>query len=68
MIEKKDFHAINLYVVLCCYQMDYYDVLLDILAVHLGHNSDPMLGVNLKAFNYYQIYNVKAAEAELKVL
>lgn len=48
--------------------MDYYDVSLDILAVYLGLYSDSVVGVNLKACNHYQLYNGKAAEAELKVL
>ena len=48
--------------------MDYYDVSLDILAVYLGLYSDSVVGVNLKACNHYQLYNGKAAEAELKSL
>ncbi len=68
LIENKDFHAINIYVALCYYKMDYYDVSLDILAVYLGLHSDSIVGVNLKACNHYQLYNGKAAEAELKVL
>jgi intraflagellar transport protein 56 len=38
------------------------------LAVYLGLNSDSIVGVNLKACNHYQLYNGKAAEAELKAL
>lgn len=68
LIENKDFHAINIYVALCYYKMDYYDVSLDILAVYLGLHPDSVVGVNLKACNHYQLYNGKAAEAELKVL
>jgi intraflagellar transport protein 56 len=68
LIENKDFHAINIYVALCYYKMDYYDVSLDILAVYLGLHPDSIVGVNLKACNHYQLYNGKAAEAELKVL
>lgn len=68
LIENKDYHAINIYVALCYYKMDYYDVSLDILAVYLGLHSDSIVGVNLKACNHYQLYNGKAAEAELKVL
>jgi intraflagellar transport protein 56 len=68
LIENKDFHAINIYVALCYYKMDYYDVSLDILAVYLGLYPDSVVGVNLKACNHYQLYNGKAAEAELKVL
>ena len=68
LIENKDFHAINIYVALCYYKMDYYDVSLDILAVYLGLYADSVVGVNLKACNHYQLYNGKAAEAELKAL
>jgi intraflagellar transport protein 56 len=48
--------------------MDYYDVSLEILAVYLGLYTDSIVGVNLKACNHFQLYNGKAAEAELKVL
>ena len=68
LIENKEFHAINIYVALCYYKMDYYDVSLDILAVYLGLHPDSVVGVNLKACNHYQLYNGKAAEAELKAL
>ncbi len=68
LIENKDYHAINIYVALCYYKMDYYDVSLEILAVYLGLYPDSIIGVNLKACNHYQLYNGKAAEAELKVL
>jgi len=68
LIENKDFHAINIYVALCYYKMDYYDVSLEILAVYLGLYPDSIVSVNLKACNHYQLYNGKAAEAELKQL
>ena len=48
--------------------MDYYDVSLEILAVYLGLYADSIVGVNLKACNHFQLYNGKAAEAELKTL
>ena len=66
LIENKDFHAINIYVALCYYKMDYYDVSLEILSVYLGLYPDSIVGVNLKACNHFQLYNGKAAEAELK--
>ncbi len=62
LIENKDYHAINIYVALCYYKMDYYDVSLEILAVYLGLYPDSIVGVNLKACNHYQLYNGKAAE------
>ena len=53
LIENKDFHAINIYVALCYYKMDYYDVSLEILAVYLNLHPDSIVGVNLKACNHY---------------
>ena len=67
-MENKDFHAINIYVALCYYKMDYYDVSLEILGVYLGLYADSVVGANLRACNNYQLYNGKAAEAELKSL
>ena len=68
LLENKDFHALNVYVALCYYKLDYYDVSLEILAVYLGINPHSITGINLKACNHYQLYNGKAAEAELRVL
>lgn len=68
LIENKDYHAINIYVALCYYKMDYYDVSLEILAVYLGLYPDSIVGMNLKACNHFQLYNGKAAEVELKAL
>ena len=68
LIENKDWHAINIYVALCYYKMDYYDASLEILSVYLGLYPDSIVGINLKACNHYQLYNGKAAEAELKQL
>lgn len=53
LIENKDYHAINIYVALCYYKMDYYDVSLEILAVYLGLYPDSIIGVNLKACNHF---------------
>jgi intraflagellar transport protein 56 len=53
LIENKDYHAINIYVALCYYKMDYYDVSLEILAVYLGLYPDSIVGVNLKACNHF---------------
>ena len=68
LIENKEYHAINIYVALCYYKMDYYDVSLEILAVYLGIYPDSIVGINLKACNHFHLYNGKAAEAELKTL
>jgi intraflagellar transport protein 56 len=57
LIENKDFHAINIYVTLCYYKMDYYDVSFNILTVYLGLYPNSVVELNLKACNHYQLYN-----------
>ena len=68
LIENKDYHAINIYVALCYYKMDYYEVSLELLAVYLNLYPDSVVGVNLKACNHFQLFSGKGAENELKVL
>jgi len=53
LLDKRDFHALNVYVALSYYKLDYYDVSLEILAVYLGIYPDSITGVNLKACNHY---------------
>ena len=68
LLENRDDLALNVYVAMCYYKLDYYDVSLEILAVYLQSFPDSPLAVNLKACNHFRLYNGKAAEAELKVL
>jgi intraflagellar transport protein 56 len=68
LTESKDWQAINIYVALCYYKMEYFDVSLEILSVYLGLVPDSIVCINLKACNHYQLYNGKSAEAELKHL
>ncbi|GFY60884.1 intraflagellar transport protein 56, partial [Trichonephila inaurata madagascariensis] len=60
--------ALNVYVALCYYKLDYYDVSQEVLAVYLQHYPDSATAINLKACNHFRLYNGKAAEAELKSL
>lgn len=68
LLENRDDLALNVYVAMCYYKLDYYDVSLEILAVYLQSFPDSPLAINLKACNHFRLYNGKAAEAELKVL
>jgi intraflagellar transport protein 56 len=68
LLEHRDDLAINVYIAMCYYKLDYYDVSLEILGVYLQAFPDSILGVNLKACNHFRLYNGKAAETELKVL
>ncbi|KAI5651931.1 intraflagellar transport protein 56 [Phthorimaea operculella] len=58
--------ALNVYVALCYYKLDYYDVSQEVLGVYLTHHPTSTIACNLKACNLFRLYNGKAAEAELK--
>jgi intraflagellar transport protein 56 len=68
LLENRDDLALNVYVAMCYYKLDYYDVSLEILAVYLQSFPSSAVAVNLKACNHFRLYNGKAAEAELAVL
>jgi hypothetical protein len=58
----RDFLALNVYVALCYYKLDYYDVSQEVLAVYLQSVPDSTIALNLKACNHFRLYNGKAAE------
>lgn len=60
--------AINVYVAMCYYKLDYYDVSLEILTVYLQSHPTSPAAINLKACNHCKLFNGKAAEQELKTL
>ena len=68
LLENRDDLALNVYVAMCYYKLDYYNVSLEILTVYLQSFPDSAIGVNLKACNHFRLYNGKTAENELKVL
>jgi len=68
LLENRDDLALNVYVAMCYYKLDYYDVSLEILAIYLQSFPDSAVAINLKACNHFRLYNGKAAESELKIL
>ncbi|CAD5118878.1 DgyrCDS7551 [Dimorphilus gyrociliatus] len=68
LLENREYLALNAYVALCYYKLDYHDVSQEVLAVYLQQYPDSAIALNLKACNHYRLYNGKAAEAELKTL
>jgi len=66
--NKQEYIALQVYVALCYYKLDYYDVSLDILGPYFSVDPTSMTAVNLKACNHYKLYNGKAGEGELKVV
>eukprot|EP00993_Chasmostoma_nieuportense_P000020 NODE_1018_length_1709_cov_41.128319_g956_i0.p1 GENE.NODE_1018_length_1709_cov_41.128319_g956_i0~~NODE_1018_length_1709_cov_41.128319_g956_i0.p1 ORF type:complete len:558 (+),score=226.90 NODE_1018_length_1709_cov_41.128319_g956_i0:18-1691(+) len=68
LLENRDYLALNVYVALCYYKLDYYDVSLEVLNVYLQSFPTSAIAINLKACNTHRLYNGKVAEQELKVL
>jgi intraflagellar transport protein 56 len=68
LADNREHWALNVYIALCYYRMDYYDVALEILNVYLTTHPHSIVAVNLRACSHYQLYNGKAAETELKPL
>jgi len=68
LLDNREYLALNVYVALCYYKLDYYDVSQEVLAVYLQHYPDSSIALNLKACNHFRLYNGKAAEQELKTL
>mgnify|MGYP001810460919 CR=1 FL=1 len=62
LLENRQFLALNVYVALCYYKLDYYDISQEVLGVYLQHYPDSAIGINLRACNHYRLYNGKAAE------
>lgn len=57
LLENRDDLAINVYVAMCYYKLDYYDVSLEILQVYLQSHPHSPVVINLKACNHFRLYN-----------
>ncbi|RZF45714.1 hypothetical protein LSTR_LSTR005009 [Laodelphax striatellus] len=68
LLDNREYLALNVYVALCYYKLDYYDVSQEVLAVYLQKYPDSAIAINLKACNHFRLYNGKAAESEMKTL
>lgn len=68
LLEHRDDLALNVYVAMCYYKLDYYDVSLEIMQAYLQAFPDSVVAVNVKACNQFKLYNGAAAKDELKAL
>lgn len=55
-----------MYIALCYYKLEYHDVSQEVLSGYLQSHPLSAIAVNLKACNYFRLYNGKTAEAEFK--
>lgn len=66
MLESRKYEAINVYIALCYYKMEYFDVSLEILSGYETFDPESIFTANLKACNNYQVYSGKNAEEALR--
>lgn len=62
LLKNRNFLALNVYLALCYYKLDYYDVSLEVLTLYLNQYPDSATAVNLKACNHFKLYNGRSAE------
>lgn len=67
LLEKKQYSALNIYIALCYYKLDYYDVSQEVLALYLQKQPSSIIAGNLKACNNCRLFNGVAAEVSLLV-
>jgi intraflagellar transport protein 56 len=68
LLENKEYLALNVYVSLCYYKLDFFDIAEEILNHYLSERPDSIIAVNLKACIKFQLYQGQAAENELRSL
>ncbi|KAK9703230.1 hypothetical protein QE152_g29460 [Popillia japonica] len=68
LLQNRENLALNVYVALCYYKLDYYDVSQEVLGVYLNQYNDSVIATNLKACNHFRLYNGAAAESELRTI
>ncbi|KAI8121748.1 intraflagellar transport protein 56 [Lucilia cuprina] len=66
LLDNKDYAAINVYLALCFYKLDYYDMSQEVLEVYLNKYPDSTIAINLKACNRFRLFNGRVAEQEIK--
>lgn len=64
----RNFLALDIYLGLCYYKLDYYDISQEVLDTYLTKFPDSIIAINLKACNRFRLSNGRAAEMELKNL
>lgn len=66
LLSFRDYLAINVYLALCFYKLDYYDMSQEVLDVYLAKHKDSTIATNLKACNRFRLFNGRVAEQEIQ--
>ncbi|XP_037039467.1 intraflagellar transport protein 56 [Bradysia coprophila] len=67
-LDKKDFLALNIYIALCYYKLDYFDISQEVLDMYLTKYPDSIIAINLKACNRFRLFDRRTAELDIKNL
>jgi intraflagellar transport protein 56 len=62
LLDRRELLALNVYLAMCYHRLDYYDVSQEVLSSYVQMHPDSTVAINLKACNYYRLFNGKAAE------
>ncbi|KAL3272369.1 hypothetical protein HHI36_013847 [Cryptolaemus montrouzieri] len=66
LLHNRDNLALNVYVALCYYKLDYYDISQEVLSIYLNQYPDSVIATNLKACNHFRLYNGLDAQSVLR--
>ncbi|MCO5602596.1 hypothetical protein L7F22_056730 [Adiantum nelumboides] len=67
LLEHRDWLALNVFVALCYYNLDFHDVSLEILNAYLQAYPDSAMAANLKACNNHKLWGGKIAVTDLRL-
>ena len=68
LVENPTYLAVNVYISMCYYKLEYYDVAHSVLNTYIEEHPTSITAINVKACTYFRLYNGKSAELELKNL
>lgn len=60
--------ALNIYIALCYYKLDYFDISQEVLDIYLTKYPDSIIAINLKACNRFRLFDGRTAEVFIKNL
>uniref|UniRef100_A0A0N4ZA36 Delta-like protein n=1 Tax=Parastrongyloides trichosuri TaxID=131310 RepID=A0A0N4ZA36_PARTI len=66
ILSNKNFVALNIFLALCYYKLDYYDISLQVLQIYLQAHPDSVTAINLAAANKYRLHTPEAAQNEIR--
>ena len=67
-MDNKNLLALNVYIALCYYKLDYFGMSQEILDLYIAIIPDSTIAANLKACNRFRMFNGQAAEQDIKNL